>query len=54
VNAAIGENAWMPIHYPDAFVDPDTGELVSDAEVAEIPVRGVRVQTEAATRPPAG
>jgi hypothetical protein len=33
--AAIGQNAWTPIHYPDAFVDPDTGELVSDAEVAE-------------------
>ena len=34
--AAIGGAAWTPIHYPDAFVDPDTGELVSDAEVAEI------------------
>jgi hypothetical protein len=34
--AAIGEAAWTPIHYPDAFVDPDTGELVSDAEIAEI------------------
>jgi hypothetical protein len=38
VNAAItgiGERGWTPIHYPDAFVDEDTGELVSDAEVAE-------------------
>jgi Transposase DDE domain group 1 len=38
VNAAIsqiGQDAWTPIHYPDAFVDQDTGELVSDAEVAE-------------------
>lgn len=34
--AAIDEDAWTPIHYPDAFVDTDTGELVSDAEVAEI------------------
>jgi hypothetical protein len=34
--AAIGEAAWTPIHYPDAFVDADTGELVSDAEVAEV------------------
>jgi hypothetical protein len=35
--AAIPENAWTPIHYPHAFVDTDTGELVSDAQVAEIP-----------------
>jgi Transposase DDE domain group 1 len=31
----IGEGAWTAIRYPDAFVDPDTGEMVSDAEVAE-------------------
>jgi hypothetical protein len=39
VNAAITqipETAWTAIHYPDAFVDTETGELVSDAEVAEI------------------
>jgi Transposase DDE domain group 1 len=39
VNAAIStipDGAWTPIHYPDAFVDTETGELVSDAEVAEI------------------
>jgi Transposase DDE domain group 1 len=39
VNAAIGQipdTAWTAIHYPHAFVDEDTGELVSDAEVAEI------------------
>jgi hypothetical protein len=34
---AISESAWTAIHYPDAFVDDDTGELVSDAEVADIP-----------------
>lgn len=34
--AAIGDDRWTPIHYPNAFVDEDTGELVSDAEVAEI------------------
>jgi hypothetical protein len=28
---------WTAIHYPQAFVDTETGELVSDAEVAEIP-----------------
>src|SRR6266516_1144144 len=40
VNAAVAampDDGWTPIHYPDAFVDPDTGELVSDAEVAEVP-----------------
>jgi hypothetical protein len=39
VNAAIGQipdTAWTAIHYPHAFVDDETGELVSDAEVAEI------------------
>lgn len=35
--ARIPDTAWRPIHYPDAFVDTGTGELVSDAEVAEIP-----------------
>jgi hypothetical protein len=38
VHAAISQipqDAWTAIHYPDAFVDEDTGELVSDAEVAE-------------------
>ncbi|MEU3787823.1 IS1380 family transposase [Streptomyces sp900129855] len=32
----IDEDAWTAIRYPDAFVDPDTGEMVSDAEIAEI------------------
>jgi hypothetical protein len=39
VNAAIAtiaENAWVPVHYPGAVVDPDTGALISDAEVAEV------------------
>jgi hypothetical protein len=34
--AGIGEDAWTAIHYPNAFVDADTGALVSDAEVAEV------------------
>ena len=34
--ASIPEQAWTAIHYPNAFVDEDTGELVSDAEVAEV------------------
>jgi hypothetical protein len=32
----IDEDVWTAIRYPDAFVDPDTGEMVSDAEIAEI------------------
>ncbi len=39
VNAAItaiGEDGWTPVHYPGAVIDPDTGELISDAEVAEV------------------
>jgi hypothetical protein len=35
--AAIPESSWTPIHYPDAFVDEDTGELISDAQVAQVP-----------------
>ena len=49
VNAAIAgiaEEAWTPIHYPDAFVDEDTGELVSDAEVAEVPYTAFAGQPE--------
>lgn len=34
--AAIPADAWVPVHYPGAVADPDTGELISDAEVAEI------------------
>ena len=36
--AAIPEEAWTPVHYPGAVTDPDTAELISDAEVAEVPV----------------
>lgn len=32
---SIDEQAWTPVHYPGAEVDPQTGELISDAEVAE-------------------
>lgn len=34
--AAIDERAWTPVHYPGAVIDPDTGELISDAEVADV------------------
>ena len=32
---AIDDDAWTPVHYPGAVDDPDTGALISDAEVAE-------------------
>jgi hypothetical protein len=34
--ATIADDAWTPVHYPGAVTDPDTGELISDAEVAEV------------------
>ncbi|WP_326652221.1 MULTISPECIES: IS1380 family transposase [unclassified Streptomyces] len=33
----IPDEAWQQITYPTAVPDPDTGELISGAEVAEIP-----------------
>ena len=33
--ATIDEQAWTPMIYPNAIVDPDTGELISSAEAAE-------------------
>src|SRR6476659_10989198 len=32
---AIDDDAFTPVHYPGAVEDPDTGALISDAEVAE-------------------
>src|SRR5947199_7897648 len=34
--AAIPDTAWTPVKYPGAVRDPDTGEWISDAEVAEV------------------
>ncbi|QDP94550.1 IS1380 family transposase [Microlunatus elymi] len=34
--ASIAEDAWTAVHYPGAVVDPDTGVLISDAQVAEV------------------
>jgi hypothetical protein len=34
--AAIADDAWAPVDYPGAVIDPDTGDLISDAQVAEI------------------
>ena len=42
VNRAIGaipDDAWTPVRYPGAVQDPDTGEWISDAEVAATPCR---------------
>ena len=33
--SAIPEDAWTPVAYPGAVLDPDTGQLISDAQVAE-------------------
>ena len=34
--ASIPDEAFIPVHYPGAVVDPDTGELISDAQVSEV------------------
>ncbi|MGB8381516.1 MAG: IS1380 family transposase [Dermatophilaceae bacterium] len=33
---SIPADAWVPVQYPGAVTDPDTGALISDAEVAEV------------------
>jgi len=35
--AAIDAEGWTPVRYPGAVIDPDTGEWISDVEVAAIP-----------------
>ena len=34
--ATISEDQWVPVKYPGAVIDPDTGQLISDAQVAEV------------------
>ena len=34
--AGIGDEQYKPVHYPGAVADPDTGRLISDAQVAEV------------------
>src|SRR4051794_21315207 len=46
--------AWTAIHYPNAFTDPDTGELVSDAEVAEVPLFTAFTSHRRSSRSPPG
>jgi hypothetical protein len=63
VNRAIGmidEAAWTPVHYPGAVIDPDTGTLISDAEVAQIEYTAFKGSSEEITarlvvrKPPPG
>jgi hypothetical protein len=35
--ATISDEQYQPVHYPGAEIDPDTGQLISDAQVAEVP-----------------
>jgi hypothetical protein len=35
--ATIDEKAWVPIKYPNAIFDDQTGTWISDAEIAELP-----------------
>ncbi len=35
--ATISDEQYIPVHYPGAVIDPDTGQLISDARVAEVP-----------------
>lgn len=51
VTAAIGqlpEDGWTPIVYPRAVRDEETGELISEAEVAEIPFTAFTSKRKAA------
>jgi hypothetical protein len=41
-------DGWTPIRYPNAIEDPDTGELISNAEIAEIPYTAFTGQRKAA------
>jgi hypothetical protein len=35
--SGIDDEQYTPVHYPGAVVDPDTGALISNAAVAEVP-----------------
>ncbi|MFE7526945.1 IS1380 family transposase [Kitasatospora sp. NPDC057542] len=48
--SSIGEDPWTPIRYPEAFVDPDIGEPVSDAEVEYTAFTGRRKAEQATGR----
>lgn len=42
--ASIGDEAWTPIQYTDAVLDPATGRWISRAEVAEVPFTAFAAQ----------
>lgn len=46
---SIPEDGWTPVRYPGAVRDPDTGEWISDAEVAEIPYTAFASTKDATT-----
>jgi hypothetical protein len=35
--SSIGDEQYLPVRYPGAVTDPDTGQLISDTQVAETP-----------------
>lgn len=45
--ATIAEDVWTPIVYPGSVRDPDTGALISRAEVAEVPFTAFASQPQA-------
>jgi hypothetical protein len=45
--AAIDEQAWTPIEYPDAVYDPESGRWISRAEVAEVPFTAFSTRRQA-------
>jgi hypothetical protein len=45
--ATIADDAWTTIEYTDAIVDEQTGELISRAEVAEVPFTAFASQKKA-------
>ncbi|MBF6302878.1 IS1380 family transposase [Nocardia amamiensis] len=47
--ASIPDGAWRPVRYPGAVRDPETGEWISDAEVAEIPYTAFASKPDAIT-----
>ena len=51
---AIDDDAFTPVHYPGAVVDPDTGALISDAEVAETTLHPQRARPWPRHRPAGG
>ena len=51
--AAIPEDAWTPIRYPRAIWDDQLDAWISDAEVAEVAVHGVRVEERPGRHRPA-